>query len=103
MYIINNKSVYGVKIDDIHISPKTSRKFNKIVNLDELNHLKNLGLISVSELLEKNKSKNNLKSNEKKTSKKSSIDTINYINDDKNDDNSEVIEDKNTENLGDEE
>lgn len=103
-YKIYNKSSFGLDIDGVHISPRTSKEFNKISDMSIIKNLEFRELIVLSTIENKNDIVEDVKSNIKKPSKKSNKDTINYINDEKELDSSEVIENKTIkENLGDEE
>lgn len=103
-YKIYNKSSFGLDIDGVHISPRTSKEFNKISDMSIIKNLEFRELIVLSTIENKNDIVEDAKSNIKKPSKKSNKDTINYINDEKELDSSEVIENKTIkENLGDEE
>lgn len=103
-YKIYNKSSFGLDIDGVHISPRTSKEFNKISDMSAIKNLEFRELIVLSTIENKNDIVEDVKSNTKKPSKKSNKDTINYINDEKEFDSSEVIENKTIkENLGDEE
>lgn len=102
MYVIYNKSSFGVDIDKTHIKPKETKKIGKISDLSHLDYLKTKNIISVyfESTAEDTKVS---KSNEKKNSRKSDKDTINYINDEKESNDSTVIDNNIKENLGDEE
>ena len=104
MLVVYNKSSFGIDIDNTHISPKESKEFKHIKDISKLTFLELRGAIVVNRISEDLKPNVSNKSNEKKPTKKSTKDTINYINDVKEDDVPEHIEDnKILENLGDEE